>query len=139
MAPSRKILITGGDGAIGRAAAKALSDAGHFVRGFDLRPSSHASESVLGSITDASALAAAAQGMHAIIHLAATVDDADFMSELLPNNVVGLFNILEAARTNNVQRVALASTMQVVSGVKRRPDGSIRIEDGTAPLNHYAA
>jgi uronate dehydrogenase len=139
MAVPRQVLITGGDGAIGKAATKALRDAGHFVRGFDLRPSTHANESVTGSITDAALLASAAQGMHAIIHLAATVDDADFMTELLPNNIVGLFNLLEAARTNGVQHVSLASTMQVVSGVKRQPNSLLRIEDGAAPLNHYAA
>jgi uronate dehydrogenase len=139
MTSPRKILITGGDGAIGRAATQALRDAGHFVRGFDLRPSTLANESVVGSLTDASLLASAARDMHALIHLAATVDDADFMSQLLPNNIVGLFNALEAARHANITRVALASTMQVVSGVKRQPGGILHLEDGTSPLNHYAA
>jgi nucleoside-diphosphate-sugar epimerase len=51
------------------------------------------------------------------VHLAATADEtADFMSRLLPNNIIGLYNALEGARQSNVRRVILASTGQVVMG-----------------------
>jgi nucleoside-diphosphate-sugar epimerase len=139
MKAAQKVLITGADGAIGKAAAKALRAAGHFVRGFDLRPSPEADESVTGSLTDAPLVESAARGMDVIIHLAATVDDAPFMEQLLPNNVVGLFNILEAARKANVKRISLASTMQVISGLKEKGGRIVRVEEGTSPLNHYAA
>jgi len=135
----QKILITGSDGAIGKAATLALKAAGHFVRGLDLRPSRAADESVVGSITDASLVHKSAEGMNAVIHLAATVDDADFMTQLLPNNIVGLYNILEAARIAGVPRICLASTMQVVSRARPKDGVILRIEDGPGPCNHYAA
>jgi len=56
------------------------------------------------------------QGVDVVVHLAATPDEADFMSQLLPNNIVGLYNVLEGARRSNVRRVILASTGQVVMG-----------------------
>ena len=48
------------------------------------------------------------------MHLAATPDDADFLTELLPNNVVGVYNVFEAARLAGVRRMILASSGQVV-------------------------
>ena len=36
--------------------------------------------------------------------LAATPDDADFLSELLPNNITGLFHTMEAARCAGVKK-----------------------------------
>src|SRR4051812_35239328 len=93
-----KILITGSAGRIGRAAAEALLARGHFVRGLDLVTSPHASESIVGDIGDFSLIEKSAGGMDTIIHLAATPDDDDFMTKLLPNNIVPVHHILEAAR-----------------------------------------
>jgi nucleoside-diphosphate-sugar epimerase len=138
-AMTKRVLITGCDGAIGRAAARALKSRGHFVRGFDLRHSELADEAVVGSLVDLELMKVAALGMDVVIHLAATVDDADFMTELLPNNVVGLWNVLEAARLAGVKRVSLASSMQVVSAVKREPGKVMRVEELPGPRNHYAA
>jgi nucleoside-diphosphate-sugar epimerase len=32
-----------------------------------------------------------------VVHLAGTPDDADFASDILPNNVLGMHNLLQAA------------------------------------------
>ncbi|MBI4657392.1 MAG: NAD(P)-dependent oxidoreductase [Verrucomicrobia bacterium] len=108
------ILVTGSAGSIGRAAVSGLSAAGWRVRGFDRLPTPATGDYVVGDLTDSSALRKAADGAGAIIHLAAIPDDDDFLSRLLPNNLVGLHNLLEAARVAGVQRVLLASTGQVV-------------------------
>jgi uronate dehydrogenase len=109
-----KVLLTGSAGRIGRAAAEALVAGGHFVRGLDLVESPTATESVIGDITDVERVKSAAVGMDTIIHLAATPDDDDFMTKLLPNNIVPVHHILEAARLNKIARVILASTGQVI-------------------------
>lgn len=139
MPESKRILVTGAAGAVGAAAAKALVEAGHAVRGMDRVPIPELADVVVADLTDAQAVRAAVAGMDTVVHLAATPDDADFMEHLLPNNVVGLYNVCDAAREAGVSRLILASTGQVVSGVQPR-DGetTVRVEDGTAPRNHYA-
>ena len=108
------ILVTGSAGSIGRAAVSGLLAAGWRVRGFDRLPTPATDDYVVGDLTDAAALRKAADGAGAVIHLAAIPDDDDFLSRLLPNNLIGLHNILDAARLGGVQRVLLASTGQVV-------------------------
>jgi nucleoside-diphosphate-sugar epimerase len=69
---------------------------------------------VVGDLTEAAAIREAARGMGAVIHLGAWPDDDDFMTRLLPSNIIGLYNLLEAARAAGIKRVVLASTGQVV-------------------------
>jgi putative NADH-flavin reductase len=107
-------LITGSAGRIGKAAAAEIVRRNHFVRGLDRVPSSAASESMVGDIADFQTVNAAAAGMDTIIHLAATPDDDDFMTKLLPNNIIPTHHVLEAARVNNIKRIILASSGQVI-------------------------
>jgi uronate dehydrogenase len=111
---AKPILVTGSAGSIGRAAVSGLSAAGWRVRGFDLAPTPQPAESIIGNLTDAVALRKAAAGTGAIIHLGAVPDDDDFLTRLLPSNLIGLHNVLEAARLEGVPRVLLASTGQVI-------------------------
>ena len=132
------ILVTGAAGVVGSIACRALAAAGHTLRALDLRPAAGVADSMVGSITDPLALNRAAAGCRCIVHLAATPDDADFLGELLPNNIAGVYHVLEAARRQGVGRVILASSIQVVAGM-RWPAGRVgRLDDGTAPANGYA-
>ncbi|MFO0823148.1 MAG: NAD(P)-dependent oxidoreductase [Gemmataceae bacterium] len=130
MKTSQRILVTGSAGRIGRAAVAELVARGHTVIGFDMRPTPGipAEQSVVGTLTDVEAMRRAAKGTDAIIHLAATPDDVqyprgtppndgdNFLGELVPNNIVGPYQVMEAARTLGVKRVILASTGQVIAG-----------------------
>ncbi|MEX0775563.1 MAG: NAD(P)-dependent oxidoreductase [Phycisphaeraceae bacterium] len=144
-----RILLTGSAGAIGRVIGPALATRGYHVRGFDTqaRPCESRGASLaginldtrIGDITDAATVLDAMQGIDTLIHLAAEPNDADFITRLLPANVVGLFNVMDAARQAGVRRIVLASSMQVVSGHRLRTrTAPLRIEDGPAPTNHYA-
>jgi nucleoside-diphosphate-sugar epimerase len=114
MSSSRVVLVTGSAGRIGQAAVQELKARGHRVRGFDLVPTPSADESIQGTITDAAAVGRATEGTTAVIHLAATPDDDDFLTRLLPNNLIGVHHVLEAARLAGVRRLVLASSGQVV-------------------------
>jgi nucleoside-diphosphate-sugar epimerase len=114
MIERRRVLVTGSAGRLGRAAVRELKARGHFVRGFDLAPSPRVDESIAGTLTDAEALRQAASGVDVLIHLAATPDDDDFLTRIVPNNIIGVHNVLEAARLAKVRRVVLASSGQVV-------------------------
>lgn len=122
-AASTRVLVTGSAGRVGRAAVSALLAAGFQVTGFDRVPSpALAGRCVVGSLTDGKLLQEAVMGQSCVIHLAATPDDAaypsfgndNFLGELLPNNVVGVYHLLEAARLASTPKLVLASTGQVV-------------------------
>src|SRR5437868_3648499 len=89
MAGTSIVLVTGSAGRIGQAAVRGLKARGFRVRGFDLVRTPGADEAVTGTIIDGDAVRRAAEGAAALVHLAATPDDDDFASKLLPNNIVG--------------------------------------------------
>ena len=122
------ILVTGSAGRLGRAAVKGLTAAGFPVVGFDLHPTPGlpADRSFVGTLADADLIRQATAGARCVIHLAATPDDArfprgpapddgdNFLTELVPNNIVGSYHVMEAVRKEGIPRVILASTGQVI-------------------------
>ena len=139
MDPSLSVLVTGSSGRIGGAVVAELIRRGHAVRGFDLTPTLGLADCVAGDLTDRAALDRAMQGVHSLIHLAATPDDADFLTELLPNNITGLYHVMESARVAGVRRIILASSGQVNWWQQRDGPFPIRPEDPTSPKHWYAA
>jgi nucleoside-diphosphate-sugar epimerase len=134
-----KVLVTGSAGRIGQAVVAELQARGLPVRGFDRVPTPGVADSVTGDLSDAQALLRAAEGAGALVHLAATPDDDDFMTRLLPNNVVGVYNVLEAARQAGVKRLVLASSGQVVWHQRFTGPLPIRASDPVTPRYWYAA
>ena len=112
--PKAPVLVTGSSGCIGRAAVAGLLSCGRWVRGFDRVPTPGLADAVIGDLTDPTALRTALAGVETVIHLAAFPDDDDFLTRLLPSNIVGLHHLLEAARIAGVKRLVLASSGQVV-------------------------
>ena len=131
-----RILVTGASGAIGTPVCRHLLQRGHMVRGFSLEAHPQLEDCVVGDLSDLDAVRRAVAGMDTVIHLGAFPDDADFLDELIEPNVRGLYHVCSAAVDAGVTRIVLASSLQVISGLKK--DGLIRIEDGAAPVNHYA-
>jgi uronate dehydrogenase len=136
---SRRVVITGAAGSIGRCAVRGLARRGHRVLALDLidRPPEGAAEFRQADITDPAALDAAFAGQEMAIHLAAIPGDADFMTKLLPANYVGLYQVFEAARRANLQRLITVSTSQVVFGHDLQHQ-LIRVDAPYAPVNQYA-
>lgn len=126
----QRILVTGSAGRLGRATVKALVEHGHEVRGFDRVPTPGlpADQVFVDDLSDAAVLSHACKDVDVIIHLAATPDDKrfprgnppwdddNFLDELVPGNIVGVYRVLEAARGMSVRRVMLASSVQVIDG-----------------------
>ena len=134
----KRVLVTGAAGAVGRVVSGALRNRGHFVRGFDLHASPAADESLVGDLAKAGDVDDAVQGMDTVVHLGATPDEADFLTQLLPNNIVGVFHVFDAARRFGVKRVVGASTLQTVRGYDLKKQ-RVRLEDGFRTTNHYGA
>ncbi len=115
-----KVLVTGGAGFIGSHVVDKLAAAGHEPRILDLVPSPwHAEgeiDTALADLADRDAVRTAVEGCDAIVHLAAMAD----VYQVVENpgrtdavNVGGTFNLLEAAREAQVQRLVYASTIWV--------------------------
>jgi len=112
----KTILLTGGSGRIGRCLRYALRDDYRLVlfnRAAidDLGPKETLAR---GDITDAAAVEAAARGADVIVDMAGVSDVAPFRNTLLPTNILGTYNVFEAARVAGVPRVVYASTHHVV-------------------------
>ncbi len=145
----KRILVTGSAGRMGRAAVAELVARGHRVTGFDVVPTPGLppEQFVVASLAREDPLHSAAAGSDAIIHLAATPDDAryprgaapddgdNFVSELVPNNVVGPYHVMEAARRLKVPRVILASTGQVIAG--HLLSGNVPVTPESPPRPRY--
>src|SRR4051812_44113326 len=99
-----KILVTGSAGTVGRPLCDELQRRGHVVRGLDRAPTPEVADAVVADVADAGAVQAAVRGMDAVVHLAATPHDRPF-PELVAPNVIGLYNVMDAARAQGLKRV----------------------------------
>ena len=112
-----KILVTGAAGRIGSAVLRRLLGAGHAVTAFDLKAPSLRDpglRTVIGSLEDAGAVRAAAQGVEGVLHLGSLMSwrtqDAD---RLFAVNVAGTRNVLDAAVAAGARRFVFASSGEV--------------------------
>jgi farnesol dehydrogenase len=117
------VLVTGGTGYLGRAVVTALSARGHHVVLFARTASATSlpGRPIDGDIRDGDAVHAAAQGCHAIVHMAALVSTwrrrARDFDEI---NVNGLRNVLAAAKTAGVRKVLYTSSFLALPPAGRR-------------------
>lgn len=139
MSETATVLVTGSAGRIGRAVVAELQARGKPVRGFDRIPSPNLTNAIVGDLTDAAAVRRAVEGVGTVIHLAATPDDDDFLTQLAPNNILGVYHVLESARLAGVRRLILASSGQVVWWQRERGPWPIRSDDPPTPRGWYAA
>ena len=136
------VLVTGAGGNIGWSVCRQLIERGHTVRGFDRvqpkQPIDGLADMRLGDLTDPQAVRDAVAGVDAVVHLAAIANEDDFLTVLLGSNVIGVYQVLEAARLEKVHRVVVTSSVQVVQGHDFMSRTISTIEP-PSPLNHYAA
>ncbi len=129
-----KVLLTGPSGRIGPHIVAAFEEC-YELSTFDVKPSSRP-RSFVGDLGDVASLRRAMKGVDAILHLAATSDEAPFREELLPNNIAGLYNLLDAAHAENVRRVVFISSVQTVWDHFDRTEAPIETEIN-APCSLY--
>lgn len=87
-------------------------------------------------ITDADACRSAVADVDAVLHLAADpAPDADFLSSVLPVNMLGTYNMITAACAARVHRFVFASSIHAVSGYPL--EYQVREHDAPRPGNDY--
>ncbi|QGG55659.1 NAD-dependent epimerase/dehydratase family protein [Paenibacillus sp. B01] len=106
------IAVTGGSGKLGTEAVRQLLEAGYDVFSIDSRVSERLPcRQLQVDLADLGQVASALRGADAILHLAAIPAPVGFAhSHIFTNNVVGGFNILEAASLLGIRRVVLGSS-----------------------------
>lgn len=111
------VLVTGASGLLGGAVARVLVERGADVRTLQRRPSGVAgARDVAGSVTDADAVAAALDGVDAVVHLAARVSLAGPREEFDAVNIGGTTTLLDAAERAGVRRFVQVSSPSVAHG-----------------------
>jgi UDP-glucose 4-epimerase len=133
---SEGILVTGGAGFVGATLVRRLVTSGYRVRVIDNLSTGDTAhldgvdaELVRGDIRDADALEGAIKGLDAVIHLAAAGSVIGSIADPMANfeaNVLGTFQVLDAARRAGVERTVQAST------------GGALIGDATPPVNEQS-
>ena len=116
-----KVVVFGGSGFIGSHLADALSDEGHEVLLFDLKPSAYLRSDqrmYVGDILNPEQVREAVKGHDAVYNFAgiADLDDARTQAaQTVAQNVLGTVNLLDASREMGVERYIHASSIYVYS------------------------
>jgi uronate dehydrogenase len=116
-----RILLTGAAGGLGQALRPRLKANCDVLRSADRVAFGLAGEQeelVLADLADASAVLAMMQGVNAVVHLGGVSTEAAF-EPILQANILGVYNLYEAARKQGVKRIVFASSNHVTGFYKQ--------------------
>lgn len=111
-----RLLITGAAGGLGRVLRKSLAPFARTLRLSDLQALGEAApneELVQCDLADGGAVHEMLAGVDAVVHLGGISVEAPF-GPILQANIVGVFNLYEAARKQGVKRIVFASSNHVI-------------------------
>ena len=128
--------MTGAAGYVGRHVIPLLRE-DFDLRLLDIAPIEGPDEYVRCDVGDLEAFTSASRGCDAVLHLAAVASEGDFLTEIVPKNIVGTRNALEAARSSDVGAFVFASSGQVVLGYP--PETFVTTSMPPMPTGAYAA
>lgn len=134
---ARRLLLTGAAGGLGRVLRPRLRARCSMLRATDIAPMDAAEpgeEVIQAALDDRAAIHALVAGIDAIVHLGGVSTEQPF-DAILPANIVGVYNLYEAARQHGVGRVVFASSNHV-TGFYRQDE----VIDATMPVRpdgHY--
>ena len=107
----KRVVITGAEGNIGSRLRVALGER------YEIRPLTQSAQpfpSLVADIGDMDAILPAFDGADAVVHLAASSEVEAAWDDVLHNNLLGTYNVFEAARRGGVRQVVFASSNHAV-------------------------
>jgi uronate dehydrogenase len=126
-----RLLLTGAAGGLGRELRRRLLPHCEHLRLSDITDLGAAApgeELVTTRLEDAAAVLDLLQGVDAVVHLGGVSTEQPW-SDILPANIVGVYNLYEAARQHRIKRVVFASSNHV-TGFYRQDE----VIDARAPV-----
>lgn len=132
-----RILITGAAGAIGSTLRAGMQDTYALLRLSDIRslgkPAS-GEEIVQADLGDLEAVHSLMSGIDCVVHLGGVPHEGPW-NAILDNNIVGTYNVFEAARLSGVKRVVFASSNHAVGYYRTRE--KIGVDEPVRPDSRY--
>ena len=136
--PPTKVLITGAAGRIGSFLTTHLTDRYEVVLTDTIPPAHlHGHRFVQADIADLEAMRAVCTGIDTVVHLAADPNMEARWDSLLPRNIIGLYNVFQAAHEARCRRVIFASSVNAVFGYPA--EVQVHTDMPVRPLNLYGA
>jgi uronate dehydrogenase len=131
-----RLLLTGAAGGLGKVMRPRLARLANTLRLADIVPLSDAAaheELLQNDLGDFAAVLAMLSGVDAVVHLGGISTEGPF-APILNANIVGVYNLYEAARIQGVKRIVFASSNHVIGfhqqserlngSSAQRPDGN---------------
>ncbi|MEZ2720044.1 SMP-30/gluconolactonase/LRE family protein [Paenalcaligenes hominis] len=135
--PVSTLLLTGAAGGLGQALRPRLAPLCHRLRVSDIVPIHQLSpneEFRFADLSQAEEVHALCENVDVIVHLGGISLDAPFES-ILQANIVGSYNIYEAARQHSIQRIIFASSNHVTGFYKQGEQ--INVQSPKRPDSYY--
>jgi uronate dehydrogenase len=132
-----RLLLTGAAGGLGQMLRPRLKAYCKHLRVSDhkaLGSPADGEELISAGLEDAAAMQALLQGVSAVVHLGGVSVEGPF-DRILQGNIVGVYNLYEAARRNGVKRIVFASSNHVTGFY--RQDEVISPRDPVRPDGYY--
>jgi uronate dehydrogenase len=132
-----RLLLTGAAGGLGKELRPRLKAYCNVLRVSDIAampPAAAGEEVVVAALQDAAAVHGLLRGVQAVVHLGGVSVEGPF-EPILQANIVGAYNLYEAARKHGVKRVVFASSNHVTGYY--RQDEVINARMPVRPDGHY--
>jgi nucleoside-diphosphate-sugar epimerase len=132
------VLLTGAFGRVGTAVIDELADRADYEFTYlDRRPHPER-DSVVADVAEYDPVRAAVEGQDAVVHLAGYPTTDGSWPEVLSNNLVGTYNVVEAAADAGVERVVFASTNHVVGMYETERAPEVYAAESDLTVDHTA-
>jgi uronate dehydrogenase len=131
----KNILITGANGRVGSTLVKHFDtlEEKYNLRLSDLEVTDKRGTKI--DITDLTSCREACEDIDTVIHLAGAASPESTFNEVFPVNIVGTYNIFQAASETGVTRIIYASSAQVIEGYSL--DIQVKTDMPIRPKNLY--
>lgn len=139
MSTKKRVLITGAAGRIGSSLAESLKDRYdlrlHYHRTIPERPP--VDDVHIADVARFDEIAPALRGIDAVVHLAADPSTRAPWESVRDRNIIGTYNVFEAARQAGVQKIVFASTNHVMGMYDRDRQWPIYASEPPRPDSLY--
>ena len=132
-----KVLVTGASGHLGGMLFRSLANLGYKkIIGTDIKKKNIQKNQkfILADLKNIKATIKMTRGIYAIVHFGA-IPVEDTQPNILHNNIIGTYNLFEAARINKVKRIIFASSNHAIGFHRRKL--KLNQHSNQRPDSHY--